>query len=103
MNGFDAFLTMAPDRVSDVIENGPFPQSKYGGNGQKITARDKRMGIMRFKGGEGRGGLSMKKGGKGVVYYDPNFAHEEYQFDDIPEDVLERHSSDNIKSEFKKL
>lgn len=103
MKGFSAFVMMSPDRVSDVVENGPFPQMEYGGNGQKITARDKRMGIMRFKGGEGRGGIPMKHGMRGVVYYDPAFAHEEYRFDDIPDSVLDRHARSNVVAEFKKL
>jgi len=103
MKGFDAFLAMAPDRVTEVIEDGPFPQAEYGGNGQKITARDKRMGIMRFKGGNGRGHLSTKSGQQGVVYYDPDFATEEYQFDDTPDSVLERHAEENVIAAFKKL
>jgi hypothetical protein len=103
MKGFKAFLLMAPDRVREVIESGPFPQMEYGNGGQKITARDKRMGIMRFKGGEGRGGIPMKHGQRGVVYYDPAFASEEYQFDDTPDAVLERHEREEYVKEFKKL
>lgn len=97
------FINSIPDRVREVIEEGPFPQTEYAGNGQKITARDKRMGIMRFKGGDGRGGLPMKQGGRGVVYYDPYFAHDEYTFDDIPESVIDQHSDLAIRKEFKKL
>lgn len=104
MEGFNAFLkAVAPERVRRVIVTGPFPQTKYGGTGQKITARDKRMGIMRFKGGEGRGGIPMKHGQRGVVYYDPDFPHEEYQFTDIPNTVLDRHGRHHIVREFKKL
>ena len=104
MEGFNAFVkAVAPERVREVIIGGPFPQTEYGGTGQKITARDKRMGIMRFKGGEGRGGIPMKHGQRGVVYYDPDFAHDEYTFDDVPDDVIEKHSRTHIVREFKKL
>jgi len=103
LTDWQEFLLEAPDRVTQVIKAGPFPQTKYGGNGQKITARDKRMGIMRFKGGEGRGGLTMKRGMRGVVYYDPDFAHDEYRFDEIPDHVTDRHSDEEIRKEFAKL
>lgn len=101
MNGWTGFLALAPERVREVIENGPMPYAEYGGS--KLTAKDKRMGMMSFKGGEGRGGLSMKASKQAVVYYDPSFAKPEYTPDDIPDSVLERHSYEEYVAEFKKL
>lgn len=98
---WDEFINSVPDRVKSVIENGPLPQTEYNGTGSKLTSRDKRMGIMRFKGGKNN--IKAKRGYKGVVYYDPTFAYPEYQVSDIPDKIEERHSEDNVIEEFKKL
>lgn len=102
MKGWQAFLRDSPERVVDVIDSGPFPLKQYGAS--KLTYADKRKGMMRFKGGDGRGGdLKMKSGMASVVYFDSDFCEGEFVPIDVPEAVLERHSDENIVEAFRKL
>lgn len=99
--GWQAFLEDAPERVVEVIEDGPFPRAEYGS--EKLTHRDKKMGIMRYKGGEGRGHTPMKKGTPAVVYFDPDFCQGEHTPIDVPDSVLERHSKQAVTVVFEEL
>jgi len=66
MSGWTGFLALAPERVREVIESGPMTYGEYGSG--KLSVRDKQMGLMRFKGGTGRGAIPMKSGQRAVVY-----------------------------------
>jgi len=99
--GWEAFLSDAPERVVEVIENGPFPLADY--DAGKLTYADKKRGMMRFKGGDGRGHLSVKKGQQAVVYFDPAFCEPPHVPINIPDRVLARHSDSEVVQEFKKL
>lgn len=101
MKGWQAFLNDAPTRVSDVITNGPKPLKEYGSD--KLTYKDKQMGIMRFKGGDGRGHVQMKRGMAAVVYYDPSFAAPEHQPIDVPDYIKDLHAESKVLAEFNKL
>ena len=99
--GWAAFLQEAPARVVEVIEDGPFPLLEY--NGSKLTYADKKKGMMRYKGGAGRGRGKMKSGMKAVVYFDPDFCEGKHRPIEVPDDVIERHSEPNVLAEFQKL
>lgn len=98
---FTGFLMFCPDRVRRVIQEGPVPLKEYGSD--RFNQLDKKFGLMRFKGGEGRGGISMKSGQAGVVYWDPDFMDPEYKPSDIPEEVLDKHTYEEYVSVFKSL
>jgi len=99
--GWQAFLRDAPPRVVEVIEDGPFPLKEYGSS--KLTWTDKKRGMMRYKGGDGRGHISMKQGMASVVYFDPAFCEGEFIPIEVPDEVRERHSEENVLAEFKKI
>ena len=99
--GWAAFLREAPARVVEVIEDGPFPLKEY--DGSKLTYPDKKKGMMRYKGGDGRGHIKMKTGMKAVVYFDPDFCEGKYRPIEVPDEVIERHSEPNVLAEFQKL
>ena len=101
MKGWSAFLRDAPERVVEVIEDGPFPLAEYGGG--KLTYADKKCGMMRYKGGDGRGHIKMKQGMASVVYFDPAFCEGENIPIDVPDEVIERHSEENVLAEFRKI
>lgn len=102
MKGWQALLEDAPTRVKEVITEGPFPLAEYDGH---LTHKDKRMGIMRYKGGDGRNQVNnpMKNGGAAVVYYDPAFASPEYTPLDIPEEIQEQHDMASVKGVFQEI
>lgn len=103
MSNWMGFLALAPERVVDLIEDGPKPLVEYGTHGN-LRRTDKKMGVMRFKGGEGRGGVSTKAGQQGVAYFDPSFAAPCYDvMGDVPDDVLKRHSYEEYRAVFEKL
>lgn len=99
--GWEAFLREAPPRVVRVIEEGPFPLADY--DAGKLTYRDKKMGMMRYKGGDGRGHVKMKQGMEAVVYFDPAFCEGQYIPIEVPDEVMERHAEKNVLAEFQKL
>lgn len=88
----------APDRVIEVIENGPFPLSDYGSS--KLSHADKRRGMMRFKGGDGRGHVPVKSGQKAIVYFDADFAE---GLENVPEHIEARHSRGEVIEAFTKM
>lgn len=97
---WEEFMDDVPARVAEVIEEGPFPLTRY--DSSKLTFADKKRGIMRFKGGDGRGGRVPVKGGqRAVVYFDPAFCEEKVL--NIPEPVVARHSDSEVTEAFKKL
>lgn len=99
--GWQAFLRECPTRVVEVIDDGPFPLKSYGSS--KLTYADKKKGMMRYKGGDGRGHINMKKGMAGVVYFDPDFCQGKFVPIGVPDDVIEQHSESNVLAEFRKL
>jgi hypothetical protein len=101
MSGWTGFLALAPERVREVIESGPMTYGEYGSG--KLSVRDKQMGLMRFKGGTGRGAIPMKSGQRAVVYFDPDFVSSEYQVSDVPDTILDKHSKSNVIASFKEM
>ena len=101
MKGWSAFIRDAPERDVEVIDDGPFPLKEYGA--AKLSYRDKKMGMMRYKGGDGRGHIKMKTGMKAVVYFDPDFCEGKNRPIEVPDEVIERHSEPNVLAEFQKL
>jgi len=101
MKGWSAFLRESPARVVRVIEEGPFPLKEY--DAGKLTYADKKKGMMRYKGGDGRGHIKMKTGMASVVYFDPNFCEGEFIPIDVPDEVMERHAEDKVLAEFNQL
>jgi len=101
MKGWQAFLRDSPERVVEVIEEGPFPLADYGA--AKLTYPDKKKGMMRYKGGDGRGHVKMKQGMEAVVYFDPAFCEGEFIPIDVPDEVMERHAEDKVLAEFNQL
>lgn len=99
--GWAAFMRDAPARVVEVIEDGPFPLKEYGA--EKLTWTDKKRGMMRFKGGDGRGHVQMKQGMEAVVYFDPAFCEGKYIPIEVPDGVRERHAESEVLAEFNKL
>lgn len=98
---WEGFLHSAPDRVVGVIEEGPYPLMEY--ERSSLTWKDKKLGLMRYKGGDGRGHVTVKHGQRAVVYFDPDFCSQEYQPINIPDRVLARHSDEEVLQEFKKM
>lgn len=96
---WNGFLALAPERVVEVIEDGPFPYPEYGAH--KLRWKDKQMGIMRFKGGDGN--LGVKHGQRAVLYFDPDFMSAEYPIDKVPEEVHDRHARDKVIEAWKEL
>jgi hypothetical protein len=99
--GWEAYLNDAPERVVDVIENAPFPLADY--DGSKLTYKDKKRGMVTFKGGNGRGHINMKSGMESVVYFDPAFCEPPHVPINIPDPVLARHSDSEVLREFENL
>lgn len=97
--GWEQFLEDAPQRVVEVIEDGPFPLADY--DASKLSWPDKRKGMMRFKGGNGRGHLTVKSGQEAVVYFDPDFC--EVEVENIPEPVEARHTESQVIEAFNNL
>lgn len=98
---WDSFINAAPERVVSLIEEGPKPLKEYEG---ELTWADKKRGVMRFKGGDGRGHVNMKQGMAAIAYFDPAFATGEYEIDgQMPQDVQERHAKANVLEEFQDL
>lgn len=101
MKGWQAFLRDSPERVVEVIESGPFPLADYGA--EKLTYADKKKGMMRYKGGDGRGHVKMKQGMEAVVYFDPAFCEGYFIPIDVPDEVMERHADSEVLAEFNQL
>lgn len=96
------FLEAAPERVVEVIKEGPMPLKEY--SGSKLTWSDKKRGMMRFKGGSGRSPkLSPKSSYAAVVYFDDIFCEGEYKPDFVPDYVRDRHNMENVEEEFRQL
>lgn len=102
MTEWEAFLDEVPSRIVEVIERGPFPLTEYG-NSSSLSRGDKNRGIMRFKGGDGRGHVSVKSGQQAVVYWDPKFCSPSFKPKNIPDPVLARHDKSEVITAFKKL
>jgi hypothetical protein len=97
---WDDFYESCPDRVKDVIDNGPKPLADYGYD--SMSYADKKRGMMRFKGGNGRNTrVQMKSGMAAVVYFDPTFA--EPPVENVPDSVESRHSEKEVTDVFKLL
>jgi len=99
MKGWSAFLEEAPERVVEVIEDGPIALEEYSAG--KLTNRDKKMGLVKYKGGHGH--VKMKHAKRGVVYFDPQFCYPDFVPIAIPDEVMERHADENVQSVFKNL
>lgn len=98
--GWQSFLESLPDRAREVVEHGPMPLLEYDG---KVTFKDKKAGLVKFKGGNGRGRVNIKSGKQAVVYFDPDFCWPEMEPLDVPDSVLERHSMNNVIDTFEEM
>lgn len=96
-----AFLNDAPERVVTLIEHGPMPLKEYGSD--RFNYLDKKHGLVPFKGGNGRGHINMKSGMAAVVHFDPNFITLDEPVENIPDDVMELHSEEEILAVFERL
>lgn len=98
---WSTFLDDSPSRVVDLIEGGPIPMAEYPTS--KLRQTDQKRGVMRFKGGTGRGGIPVKSGQECVVYFDGDFRIGVYQEPDVPDEVQDRHTRQAVTEAFKKL
>lgn len=101
MKGWQQWLDDAPDRIREVVENGPMPLKEYGS--QKYARLDRVHGLIRFKGGDGRGRINVKKGSAAVIYFDPSFTDHEHTPIRVPAEIMEKHSKDNVIEVFNQL